>query len=65
MNQLSPKRGKPRYAGISESKRLRRIRCGKSTIGLEYLVDILDLACGSRKHSGPNQAFGDEVSGSA
>ena len=54
-----------KHAGISESKRLRRIRCGKSTIGLECLVDVLDLACGSREHSGPNQAFGDEVSGSA
>ena len=42
-----------------------RVRCGKSTIGLECLVDVLDLACGSREHSGPNQAFGDEVSGSA
>ena len=54
-----------KHAGISEFKRLRRIRCGKSTIGLECLVDVLDLACGSREHSGPNQAFGDEVSGSA
>ena len=53
-----------KHAGISESKRLRRVRCGKSTIGLECLVDVLDLAYGSREHSGPNQAFGDEVIGS-
>ncbi len=50
-----------RHAGISQSERIWRIRCGQPTGGMEYLGDVLDLAHGAHRHGSADTANSDEV----
>jgi hypothetical protein len=50
-----------RDAGIPESERIRRIRCGQPAGGMEYVVDVLDLADGAHQHRRSDTSNGDEV----
>src|SRR5450432_3605293 len=52
-------------AGIFERKGLWRIRCGKSAIWLEYLVDVLDLRSAACEHRDANKTSNNEVSASS
>jgi hypothetical protein len=50
-----------KYAGLSESEGIWRIRCGKSAVRLEYVADVLDLSNGSHQHRNADTALGDKV----
>jgi hypothetical protein len=50
-----------RHAGLSESERIWRIRSSQPAGGMEYVVDVLDLAHGTHQHRSADASNGDDV----